>query len=106
MRDGLGLRWSFMGPFETIDLNAPAGVPDYVARYGALMGEIAASQVARPWDPAVVERLAAERRAVLPAAQLPARGAWRDRRLARLIIHKRAMARAEADGAEEDDRDG
>ena len=26
---GLGLRWSFMGPFETIDLNAPGGVADY-----------------------------------------------------------------------------
>ena len=31
--DGLALRWSFMGPFETIDLNAPGGVADYVARY-------------------------------------------------------------------------
>ena len=29
IKDGLGLRWSFMGPFETIDLNAPGGVPDY-----------------------------------------------------------------------------
>ena len=26
IRDGLALRWSFMGPFETIDLNAPGGV--------------------------------------------------------------------------------
>jgi len=26
MRDGLGWRWSFMGPFETIDLNAQGGV--------------------------------------------------------------------------------
>ena len=26
IREGLALRWSFMGPFETIDLNAPAGV--------------------------------------------------------------------------------
>ena len=25
MKFGLGLRWSFMGPFETIDLNAPDG---------------------------------------------------------------------------------
>ena len=33
IRDGLGLRWSFMGPFETIDLNAPAGVADYIARF-------------------------------------------------------------------------
>src|SRR5690606_32679570 len=29
---GLGLRWSFMGPFETIDLNAPGGIEDYAAR--------------------------------------------------------------------------
>ena len=27
---GLGLRWSFMGPFATIELNAPGGVADYV----------------------------------------------------------------------------
>ena len=29
IRDGLALRWSFMGPFETMDLNAPGGVRDY-----------------------------------------------------------------------------
>ena len=34
---GLGLRWSFMGPFATIELNAPGGVPDYSARFGKLM---------------------------------------------------------------------
>ena len=26
LKDGLGLRWSFMGPFETIELNAPGGI--------------------------------------------------------------------------------
>ena len=31
LREGLALRWSFMGPFETIDLNAPQGVRDYAA---------------------------------------------------------------------------
>ena len=36
IRDGLGMRWSFMGPFETIDLNAPGGLADYAARYGAM----------------------------------------------------------------------
>jgi 3-hydroxyacyl-CoA dehydrogenase len=25
IREGLALRWSFMGPFETLDLNAPDG---------------------------------------------------------------------------------
>ena len=35
LREGLALRWSFMGPFETIDLNAPGGVGDYVAPLSA-----------------------------------------------------------------------
>src|SRR6185436_8081764 len=33
IKDGLGLRWSFLGPFETIELNAPGGIADYCARY-------------------------------------------------------------------------
>lgn len=40
IRDGLALRWSFMGPFETIDLNAPAGVRDYVERYQQIYEDI------------------------------------------------------------------
>ena len=31
--EGLGLRWSFMGPFQTIHLNAPEGIAGYVNRY-------------------------------------------------------------------------
>ena len=31
--EGLGLRWSFMGPFQTIHLNAPEGIAGYVDRY-------------------------------------------------------------------------
>lgn len=33
MTSGLGLRWSFIGPFQTIHLNAPEGVTDYAERY-------------------------------------------------------------------------
>ncbi|MEJ0022137.1 MAG: 3-hydroxyacyl-CoA dehydrogenase family protein [Alphaproteobacteria bacterium] len=33
VKNGLGLRWSFIGPFETIELNAPAGIPDYLSRF-------------------------------------------------------------------------
>src|SRR5918995_1764785 len=33
LKDGLGLRWSFLGPFETIELNAPGGIADYCNRY-------------------------------------------------------------------------
>lgn len=40
VKHGLGLRWSFMGPFETIDLNAPNGVVDYGDRYGPLYRDV------------------------------------------------------------------
>ena len=89
VRDGLGLRWSFMGPFETIDLNAPGGVADYCARYGDVYYQMAQQQLPRRWDDALVRQIEAERRALLPAADLPARGAWRDRRLMQLVAHKR-----------------
>jgi 3-hydroxyacyl-CoA dehydrogenase len=42
VQDGLGLRWSFIGPFATIELNAPGGVADYCARYGSIYRAVAA----------------------------------------------------------------
>jgi 3-hydroxyacyl-CoA dehydrogenase len=93
VRDGLGLRWSFMGPFETIDLNAPGGVADYAARYGQVMYEQVCSQAPRRWTKDVIARLARERRAALPASELARRQAWRDRRLMALAVHKREAAK-------------
>jgi 3-hydroxyacyl-CoA dehydrogenase len=92
VRDGLGLRWSFMGPFETIDLNAPGGVVDYCERYGEVYYEMAQTQLPRRWDEALVRRIERERRQRLPASKLDARSAWRDRRLIELIAHKRRAA--------------
>ena len=89
VRNGLGLRWSFMGPFETIDLNAPGGVADYAARYGSLLYEMGRTQVARPWGDAVVRKLEAERRQTQPADRLAERQAWRDRRLMALRAHQK-----------------
>ena len=34
LKNGLGLRWSFMGPFETIELNAPAAFRTTAAATG------------------------------------------------------------------------
>jgi len=88
---GLGLRWSFMGPFETIDLNAPAGLADYCRRYGEIYYKMAHEQAdPRPWD-AVAPMLEAHRREQLPAEKLNERQAWRDRRLMALAAHKRIM---------------
>jgi 3-hydroxyacyl-CoA dehydrogenase len=93
VRDGLGLRWSFMGPFETIDLNAPGGVADYAARFGPLMGGITEEQTPYDYDRQTVEKVAGERRAALPLAGIEDRSAWRDRRLMALLAHKRGQER-------------
>ena len=92
IKDGLGLRWSFMGPFETIDLNAPRGVRDYAARYGQVLYEQVAGVQPKPWDQALVSKIEAERRKIMPQDEHGKREAWRDRRLMALIAHKRAMA--------------
>jgi len=89
VRDGLGLRWSFMGPFETIDLNAPGGIADYCSRYGSTYYELARQQAPQRWDDALVRRLEAERRQKLPISKVAERAVWRDRRLMQLIAHKR-----------------
>ena len=90
IRDGLGLRWSFMGPFETIDLNAPAGAAQYIERYEGLYSTLwQTQQHIVPWAGPVADRIEADRRARLPASQLPERGVWRDRRLMALLAHKR-----------------
>jgi len=93
VKDGLGLRWSFMGPFETIDLNAPGGVRDYCARYGPLYLEIAKESAPHPWSDGLIGKVEEERLAALPASERPARQGWRDRRLMKLVGHKRAASR-------------
>src|SRR6476660_5886153 len=92
IREGLALRWSFMGPFETIDLNAPGGVRDYAARYGQALYEQVAGVQPKPWDDALISKIEAERRKIMPQDEHGTREAWRDRRLMALIAHKRAMA--------------
>ncbi|MBR0671855.1 3-hydroxyacyl-CoA dehydrogenase [Neoroseomonas soli] len=93
VKEGLGLRWSFMGPFETIDLNAPAGVADYAARFGPLMGGITEEQTPFLYDAATVAQVDAARRTRLPREAIGDRSAWRDRRLMALAAHKKSQAK-------------
>jgi len=88
VKHGLGLRWSFMGPFETIDLNAPGGLADYCARYGELYAKMQKEMKSRRWTQALVDKLTASRRAELPANMTSVRQEWRDRRLMALLSHK------------------
>ena len=90
IRDGLALRWSFMGPFETIDLNAPGGVRDYAERYQSIYsGIFPTTQWRSNWSGKVMDTIEADRRKRLPVDKLVERQSWRDRRLMALAAHKR-----------------
>ncbi len=87
---GLGLRWSFMGPLATIELNAPGGVADYCARYSGIYRKLADEPPhGTVWDAGNVARVVAGMGAPLDDDARTRRMAWRDRELLALARHKR-----------------
>lgn len=104
MKHGLGRRWAFMGPLETILLNAPDGVADYLRRYGPTMARLA-DEAARG------EAFSDEAGRIVAAAfaetstpeAVRARSAWRDAELAALdaFLKSRAEARPETPAAKD-----
>ena len=87
---GLGLRWSFMGPFATIELNAPGGVADYCARYSGFYRRLAADPPAPSvWDGEHAARVVAALGEPLRQPSATGGWTWRDRRLLALARHKR-----------------
>ena len=87
--DGLGLRWSIMGPMQTIHLNAPGGVTDYVARYGEMYrGFGIGSYDDIDWASIAKEKLATELSQRTPVAEIPEAQIARDRKLMALLRHK------------------
>ena len=90
--DGLGLRWAFMGPFETIELNAPGGVADYCGRYVPWFRRYMADlPPATVWDDAQWQKAAEAWQHTPTPAQIARKSLWRDARLAALVAHKRAQ---------------
>ena len=93
IKDGLALRWSFMGPFETIDLNAPGGIRDYCTRFGDLFERVGKSQTENAnFRDKLLDEMENQRRQELSASELGNRTAWRDRRLMALAVHKQHAA--------------
>jgi L-gulonate 3-dehydrogenase len=95
LKDGLGLRWSFLGPFETIELNAPGGIADYCKRYTGFYRSLSADP-AKPevWDEDNVSRILDAWGGTPSADMLARRSAWRDKRLAALKAHKKSQSEA------------
>ena len=91
VRDGLGLRWSVIGPFETADLNNRGGISEHARRMGPAYGRMGAERGQEdPWTEDLVAKVTAERRAALPLAQWGERVAWRDRALMALLKCRRS----------------
>lgn len=94
IRDGLALRWSFMGPFETIDLNAPGGVRDYAERYQGIYENLFPQMQRRvDWAGEVMNVIEPERRKRVAKDKLQDRQVWRDKRLMALAAHKKRAAK-------------
>ena len=89
IRHGLGRRWAFMGPLETILLNAPGGVPDYIRRYGPMLARLTDSAARGEAFTEAAGQIVAE---AFPDTDIRARQDWRDRELSALDAHLRARS--------------
>jgi 3-hydroxyacyl-CoA dehydrogenase len=79
VKHGLGLRWSFMGPFETGHLNSDRGYLEYVRKFEPLMRDIAADlQPTYPWTFEHIAQIDAQCRQQTPPEVVAARQLWRD----------------------------
>ena len=88
---GLGLRWSFMGPMQTIHLNAPAGVTQYVERYSGMYSGFGLGPYdCSDWEDIVNDKLLGEFEQTIPESEIPQAQVKRDRNLMALLHHKRS----------------
>lgn len=92
VRDGLGLRWSVVGPFETVDLNTRGGVAAHAERMGPAYERMGAERGQHdPWTPDLVAKVTEQLRAAIPSNDWEERIRWRDRSLMALIEQRRKL---------------
>jgi 3-hydroxyacyl-CoA dehydrogenase len=92
IKNGLGLRWSFMGPFETIELNAPGGIPDYCARYTGFYKRLQASPATPDaYSDTSVSEIVKQWGHTATPERISTRMQWRDGQLAALAAHKKTQ---------------
>ena len=84
---GLGLRWSFMGPFQTIHLNAPEGIAGYVERYEKMYKEMF-NKPNMDWSSVVKVGLEEELLNLYQLSDREKHEKERDDKLTKLFLHK------------------
>lgn len=83
VRDGLGRRWAFYGPFEVADLNTRGGIGAHATRLGGAYGRQAEQRAgANPWrNAALIDEVERQRRAILPLDDWSTANAQREAKL-------------------------
>jgi L-gulonate 3-dehydrogenase len=98
VRDGLGLRWAVVGPFETVDLNTRGGIESHAKKMGPAYARMGAERGQHdPWTDELVASVASARRELLPIEHWEDRVAWRDRRLMALTRERSDAGLEESD---------
>ncbi|WP_158553228.1 MULTISPECIES: 3-hydroxyacyl-CoA dehydrogenase NAD-binding domain-containing protein [Mesorhizobium] len=93
VRSGLGMRWAFVGPFETMDLNSKGGFEMYTRTLGpALAASAPGGPETSKWNGGAPARVATARRQLLKVSDIPARQSW--------LIQKLKLLRALKNGVE------
>jgi L-gulonate 3-dehydrogenase len=82
VHDGLGRRWSVLGPFETADLNTRGGLEAHAIKLGPAYQRMGAERgQSDSWSPELVARVAVSVHRRFPLDQWTQSVLWRDRAL-------------------------
>lgn len=82
VRDGLGRRWAFMGPFETVDLNTRGGIAAHAEKMGPSYHRMGLERGdSSEWTESLIAEVESQRRIQLPLSDWENRVAWRDEQL-------------------------
>ncbi len=92
--EGLGLRWSVIGPFTTVDLNTRGGIRAHARGVGAAYSRLGVQRGADdPWESDVVERVGKDLDDRRPFDNREAHVLARDEALMRLVADRRLRKR-------------
>lgn len=90
MRDGLGRRWSLLGPFETVELNTRGGIDAHAERLGPAYARMGAERGQHdPWTEEMVAKVSKAVQSRFPRRRWRDHVAWRDLALMSLESFRR-----------------
>lgn len=89
VREGPGRRWSFMGPFETANLNTRGGIASHAEKLGPAYARMGAERGQNdPWTPDLVAEVVRQLDALHDGQTWADRVTWRDDQLLQLARMK------------------